>query len=69
METYLDHLSPHLLSALSHPNSHVAQQRRMSNVTRVAVSLDIARPLESGRVCVPSSYVSCLESFELLLRA
>jgi len=65
----LNHLRPNLLSAFSHSNSHIAQQRRMPNVTGIAVSLDIARPLESCRVCVPRSDISRLEGFELLLRA
>jgi hypothetical protein len=67
--TYLNHLRPNLLSAFSHSNSHIAQQRRMPNVTGIAVSLDIARPLESCRVCVPRSDISRLEGFELLLCA
>jgi hypothetical protein len=41
----------------------------MANVTRIAVSLNIARPLESCSVCMTRSNVSCLEGFELLLRA
>jgi len=65
----LNHLRPNLLSAFSHSNSHIAQQRRMPNVTGIAVSLDIARPLESCRVCVPRSDISRLEGFELLLCA
>tara|TARA_R110002060_G_scaffold32222_1_gene42788 strand:- start:3563 stop:3730 length:168 start_codon:yes stop_codon:yes gene_type:complete len=41
----------------------------MSNVTRIAVALDVGCPLELGGVGVPCSYIAGLQRLELLLRA
>lgn len=67
--THLNHSPPNLLPTLPHPNSHIAQQRRMSHITRITVSLDIGRPFEFRRVGVSGADVAGLELLELLLGA
>jgi hypothetical protein len=69
VETHLNHLRPHLLSAFSHSDSHVTQQRWMANITGIAISLNITRPLESCGICMSCANVTCLKSFKLLLSA
>lgn len=67
--THLNHRSSHLLLAVPKPNSHVAQHRRVSNVAGIAVPLNVACPLEFGRVGMSSSNISGLQSLQLLLSA
>jgi len=66
---FLYHLGSNSLPTLSHSNSHVAQHRRMSYITRIAISLDIGCPFEFCRVGVPGAYVAGLQLLELLLGA
>lgn len=66
---YLNHCSPDFLSRLTQPDGHIFKQRRMADVTGVAVAMDVGRPFELGRVRMSSSHVPRLQLLELLLGA
>lgn len=39
----------------------------MTNIRRITVPVDIARPLEPRSICMPCTYISSLELLQLLL--
>lgn len=57
---------PHLLLGLAHPDGHVAQDRRVSDVRGVAVADDVGGPLVLGRVGVARADVAGLQGLEVL---
>ena len=59
--TNLNHPRPNLLPRLPQPNTHIPQQRRMPDITRVAVTVDVACPLVFCGVGVASADVAGLE--------
>lgn len=65
----LNHHRPHPLLGLTHANGHVLEQRWVSDVARIAVSLDVARPFELGGVGVAGADELGLQLLELLLGA
>ena len=67
--TDLNHLCPDLLSALSHTDRHVTQERWVPHIAGVAVSLNVGRPLKLRGICVTGTYVAGLKLLELLLGA
>ena len=64
---FLDHLSPNLLSTLSHTNRHITQEWRMPHIACITISLNVRRPLEFRGIGVAGAYVAGLELLELLL--
>ena len=67
--TYLNHQTPNLLPTVSHPNRHITQHRRMSNIRSIGIALDVGCPFEFRRVSVSCTHVPCLQLLELLLSA
>lgn len=67
--SYLNHHDAHLLLALAEPNSHVLEQRRVSDVARVAIAGNVGSPFELGGVGVAGPDVARLELLKLLLGA
>lgn len=67
--THLNHHPPHLLPRLPHPHRHIRQQRRVPDIRRVAVAVDVRGPFVFGGVGVAGPDVARLELLELLLRA
>jgi hypothetical protein len=67
--TYLNHQTPNLLPTVSHPNRHITQHRRMSNIRSIGIALDVRCPFEFRRVSVSRTHIPCLELLELLLGA
>jgi predicted component of type VI protein secretion system len=59
-ETYLNHQTPDPLPAVPHPNSHVAQHRRVPNVRGVRITMDVRRPLKLRGVGMASTHVTGL---------
>lgn len=69
IQTYLNHHTSNHFPRHTHPNSHITQQRRMTNKRSIAVSLNIACKFKLCRIGMSCANISVLKSFELLLRA
>jgi len=64
--THLDKFRPHDFLRLAHANSHIAQQRRMTNVRSVAVAGNVRGPFEFRDIGMPRSDITRLKLLELL---
>ena len=51
------------------PQTHVLHHRRVSNIARVRVAVQVGDPFALGGVGVAGAYVAHLEGFEVLLRS